>query len=149
MKSSEVSAARFLALRAAREKAQRDAGDRLRRGRAAAAQLAARVASVQVEDRWRYVEAHVPGAAFTWVRDVGVPAEEFMLGITGKPSTAVAVDLGCYTSGYTRCRCHSFRGGKWRPICHPPIVNGSSASCDVCASPCGDCLVGEGCADDD
>lgn len=143
-KASEASAARFHALRAARETARAGAGDRLRRGReaAAAARLAARIARLRVENRWRHVEAHVPGALHAWFRDVCVPAEEFVLGTTGKSVTAVAIDLGCYTPGYTRCRCHSFRGGKWRPMCHPPIVNGSSKDCDVCSDPCASCAKG-------
>lgn len=146
MKPSEASAARYLALRAVREKAEAEAGTRLRLGRerAAAAQQVARVANMKVEDRWRHVETHVPGAVFAWVRDVGLPAEEFVLGTAGRPVTAVAVDRGCYTPGYSRCRCHSFRKGKWRPFCHPPIVNGSSADCDVCDAPCGDCRTKEG-----
>lgn len=143
-KPSEVSAARYLALRAVREKAEAEAGTRLRLGReraAAAAKQAERAADMKVEDCWRYVEFCVPGAALAWLRDVGLPAEEFVLGVAGKPITAVAIDRGCYTPGYTRCRCHSFRKGKWRPMCHPPIVRGSSTDCDVCEAPCGDCRV--------
>lgn len=144
VKASEISAARFLALRAAREVADTEVRDRLRRGRekAAAARLAARAASLSVENRWRHVEAHVPGAAHAWLRDVGFPVREFVLGTIGKPVRAVAIDLGCYTPGYVRCRCHSFRGGKWRPMCHPPIVNGSSKDCDVCSDPCASCAKG-------
>ncbi len=124
MKPSEVSAARYLALRAIREKAEAGARDRLRLGRerAAATRLAARMAKLAVSDCWRYVEAHFPGVAFAWTREIGLPTQGFVFGVTGKPPTAVAVDLGCYTPGYTRCRCHSFRRGKWRPMCHPPIV---------------------------
>lgn len=142
MKASEASAARFFALRAIRETSLVSAGTRLRRGRekAAEARLAARVASMQVEERWRFVEARVPGAAPAWLRDVGLSAEEFVLGTVGRPVTAVAIDLGCYTPGYLRCRCHSFREGKWRPMCHPPIVNGASTGCDVCDVPCRDCV---------
>jgi hypothetical protein len=146
LKASEVSAARFLALRAARETASAEAGDRLRRGRekVLAARLASRVESMRVESRWRHVEAHVPGAAQAWLRDVDAPAQEFVLGTAGRPVTAVAIDLGCYTPGYSRCRCHSFRGGRWRPMCHPPIVNGSSKDCDVCSDPCSSCAPGGG-----
>ncbi len=78
--------------------------------------------------------AHAPAAALAWARDVGLPAEEFVLGTTGKPATAVAIDRGCYTPGYSRCRCHSYWGGRWRPVCHPPIVNKPSIDRDVCVA---------------
>ncbi len=129
MKPSEVSAARFLALRASKsESARISAGARLRRGREQAeeARLAARAACMMVEKPWRYVAAHVPEAMLAWAREVGLPADEFVLGVTGRPARAVAIDRGCYTPGYTRCRCRSFRDDAWRPMCHPPIVNGSS-----------------------
>lgn len=136
MKPSEASAARFLALQAAKSKLSRAAaGERLRRGR-----LQAAVARLCVNDNWRYIAKQAPDALLAWVRDVNLDPSGFVLGITGKPPTAVAVDRGCYEPGYSRCRCHSFRGGKWRPMCHPPIVNGPSKDCDVCEVPCGTCV---------
>lgn len=144
MKPSETSAARFLALRAAKSKAARAAVvDRLRRGRqqAAEARLLARAARMVVEKPWRYVAAHVPDAPLAWLRDVKLPVEEFVLGTTGKPAHAVAIDRGCYMPEYRRCRCHTFRNGRWRPMCHPPIVNGPSTDCDVCEAACVTCSV--------
>lgn len=142
MKPSEASAARFLAMRAAKEAARAASAERFRRLReqSEASQLAVRVAAMQAEGRWQRVETCVPGAVRAWVIDVGVPAEEFVIGTTGRSVTPVAIDLGCYTPGYSRCRCHSFRDGKWRPMCHPPIVRGSSTDCDVCDTPCSECL---------
>lgn len=135
MKPSEASAARFLALQASKSKLSRAAaGERLRRGR-----LQAAAARLCVDDRWRYIAKHVPDALLAWARDVGLDPSTFVLGITGKPPRVVAVDRGCYEPGYTRCRCHSFREGRWRPMCHPPIVNGSSKDCDVCDVPCVSC----------
>lgn len=141
MKASERSAARFLALRATKDApARAAAGERLRQGRERAAEMrrASAVALVPVSV-WRYVSAFVPDAMPAWARDVGLPPEEFLLATTGKPVRAVAIDRGCYLPGYARCRCHSFRGGRWRPMCHPPIVNGLSTDCDVCESPCSTC----------
>lgn len=146
-KPSEISAARFLALRAAKSASARTAaGERLRFGRqqAAEARLSARAADMVVEAPWRYVAAHVSDAPLAWLRDVGLPAEEFVLGTTGKPAHAVAIDRGCYVPGYQRCRCHTFRDGRWRPACHPPIVNGPSVDCDVCEVPCATCPAGGG-----
>lgn len=145
MKASEISAARFLALRASKDApARMAAGERLRRGRqrAAEARLSAWRACMVTEKPWQYVAAYVPDAPFAWARDVGLPAEEFVLGTTGRPVHVVAIDLGCYVPGYQRCRCHSYRDGRWRPMCHPPIVNGSSRGCDVCEVPCSTCVTG-------
>lgn len=127
MSRSATSAAKFLALRAAKEAARSTAGTRLRQGRqqAADARLAAQAAQMAVEAHWRYVAAHVPDALLAWVRDVGLDAKEFVLGTTGKPMTAVAIDRRCYAPGYAGCRCHSFRAGRWVPVCHPPIVETS------------------------
>lgn len=125
MSGSAASAARFLALQAAKDvRARSAAGARLRQGRlrAADARLVARAAQMAVDDRWRHVVAHVPDALFAWARDVGLDAGEFVLGTTGKPVTAVAIDRRCYGPGYAGCRCHSFRAGRWVPACHPPIV---------------------------
>jgi hypothetical protein len=124
MSGSAMSAARFLSLQVTKSSNRLAAGARLRDGklRAADTRLAARAAQMAVEEHWRYVAAHVPNALPAWVRDVGLNASEFVLGTTGKPMTAVAIDRRCYEQGYAGCRCHSYHAGRWIPACHPPIV---------------------------
>ena len=32
---------------------------------------------------WSFIDKHCPGASATWERDVGLPADDFTIGITG------------------------------------------------------------------
>lgn len=112
--SSADSAARFITLKSSR-KVKRPYEEPPRKALRQAIDLR------KPPEKWRFVEKHVPGCFFAWVQTVDIRTEGMTFGITGRPSRVVAVDDGCYRSGYIGCRCHVFADGTWQKRNHPVV----------------------------
>lgn len=80
--------------------------ERLRESRAQRERLRA------VPAQWRFVEKHVPGAWAAWVSQVGLAIENFSLGITGRPTVAIATLIHCRHD--SSCGCRIFEYGSWK-----------------------------------
>lgn len=66
----------------------------------------------EIPSEWSFVDGKIPGAYAAWLADPGLPAEDFVLGVTGKPRYAVAAGRGLHGVHPER-RYFVFRGIEW------------------------------------
>lgn len=63
---------------------------------------------------WDFIDKHCPGAHAAWMRDLGLPDREFIVGITGKPSRAVAWSKDWFTLPELLRQSFVYQDGTWR-----------------------------------
>jgi len=71
---------------------------------------------------WRFIEKKCPGARAAWARDVGLPENQFQMGISGKPFYCSATERDWFANPQSQRR--QFKRdpatGVWSAVWAPP-----------------------------